>query len=61
MTKAITSVVAMQLVEQGKLKLEEPVPNIDPRSGRRRFWKASPPPARRSSVQRSGRSCCVTC
>src|SRR5262252_1866934 len=30
MTKAITSVAAMQLVEQGKLKLDEPVPNIDP-------------------------------
>ena len=30
MTKAIASVAAMQLVEQGKLKLEEPVPNIDP-------------------------------
>jgi CubicO group peptidase (beta-lactamase class C family) len=30
MTKAITSVAAMQLVEQGKLKLEEPVPSIDP-------------------------------
>jgi methyl acetate hydrolase len=30
MTKAITSVAAMQLVEQGKLKLEAPVPDIDP-------------------------------
>src|SRR5580765_3560114 len=30
MTKAITSVAAMQLVEQGKLKLEGPVPSIDP-------------------------------
>src|SRR5205823_5861594 len=30
MTKAITSVAAMQLVEQGKLKLEDPVPTIDP-------------------------------
>ena len=30
MTKAITSVAAMQLVEQGKLTLEDPVPNIDP-------------------------------
>jgi methyl acetate hydrolase len=30
MTKAIASVAVMQLVEQGKLKLEEPVPNIDP-------------------------------
>jgi methyl acetate hydrolase len=29
MTKAVTCVAAMQLVEQGKLKLEEPVPNID--------------------------------
>jgi CubicO group peptidase (beta-lactamase class C family) len=33
MTKAITSVAAMQLVEQGKLKLEEPVPAIDPALG----------------------------
>jgi methyl acetate hydrolase len=30
MTKAVTSVAAMQLVEQGKLKLEDPVPAIDP-------------------------------
>jgi CubicO group peptidase (beta-lactamase class C family) len=30
MTKAITSVAAMQLVEQGKLGLDEPVPAIDP-------------------------------
>jgi methyl acetate hydrolase len=30
MTKAITSVAAMQLVEQGKLNLEDPVPSIDP-------------------------------
>lgn len=33
MTKAITSVAAMQLVEQGKLELEEPVPDIDPGLG----------------------------
>ncbi|MBV8889069.1 MAG: beta-lactamase family protein [Alphaproteobacteria bacterium] len=30
MTKAITSVAAMQLVEQGKLALDAPVPAIDP-------------------------------
>jgi methyl acetate hydrolase len=29
MTKAITATAAMQLVEQGKLKLDDPVPNID--------------------------------
>ena len=33
MTKAITSVAAMQLVEQGKLALNDPVPNIDPALG----------------------------
>src|ERR1051325_2645929 len=30
MTKAITSVAAMQLVEQGRLSLDGPVPDIDP-------------------------------
>jgi len=30
MTKAITSVAAMQLVEQGKLVLDDPVPDINP-------------------------------
>src|SRR5438132_10965091 len=30
MTKAITSVAALQLVEQGKLALDAPVPDIDP-------------------------------
>lgn len=30
MTKAVTCVAAMQLVEQGKLQLEAPVPDIDP-------------------------------
>ncbi|HEY0203715.1 MAG TPA: serine hydrolase domain-containing protein, partial [Acetobacteraceae bacterium] len=30
MTKAVTSVAALQLVEQGKLKLDDPVPPIDP-------------------------------
>jgi CubicO group peptidase (beta-lactamase class C family) len=33
MTKALTSVAAMQLVEQGKLALESPVPDIDPTLG----------------------------
>src|SRR5271163_4998328 len=30
MTKAITCVAVMQLVERGKLSLDEPVPAIDP-------------------------------
>jgi CubicO group peptidase (beta-lactamase class C family) len=33
MTKAITSVAAMQLVEEGRLALEAPVPDIDPTLG----------------------------
>jgi methyl acetate hydrolase len=33
MIKLITSVAAMQLVEQGKLKLNEPVPDLDPAVG----------------------------
>ncbi len=33
MTKTITSVAAMQLVEEGKLALEGPVPDIDPAIG----------------------------
>jgi len=33
MTKAITSVAAMQLVERGKLTLDGPVPAIDPALG----------------------------
>ena len=33
MTKAVTSVAAMQLVEQGKLTLNDPVPNLDPALG----------------------------
>src|SRR5206468_8395633 len=33
MTKATATVAAMQLVEQGKLSLEDPVPNIDPTLG----------------------------
>jgi CubicO group peptidase (beta-lactamase class C family) len=33
MTKAVTCVAAMQLVEQGKLKIDEPVPDVDPALG----------------------------
>ena len=62
MTKAITSVAAMQLVEQGKLKLEEPGAQHRPRAGLAPgARRASTPPARRSSVPPSGRSRCATC
>src|SRR5436190_6727254 len=40
MTKAITSVAAMQLVEQGKLGLDEPLPAIDPALNRPQVLEA---------------------
>jgi CubicO group peptidase (beta-lactamase class C family) len=33
MTKAVTCVAAMQMVEQGRLKVDEPVPDLDPTIG----------------------------
>ena len=61
MTKAITSTAAMQLVEQGKLKLDGPCPDVDPASASRRCWRASTRAARRGSGRRSGRSRSSTC
>ena len=61
MTKAITSVAAMQLVEQGKLQLDEPVPNIDPALGSPQVLEGLTPPAHPGCVPPSGRSRCATC
>ena len=41
MTKLLTSVAALQLVERGKLKLDEPAAGIDPTLGRFRFSMVS--------------------
>ena len=61
MTKAITSVAAMQLVEQGKLQLDEPVPNIDPALGSPQVLEGFDAPAHPGCVPPSGRSRCATC
>jgi len=45
MTKAVTSAAAMQLVEQGKLSLDEPIASCCRISLRRRCWKALTPMA----------------
>ena len=60
MTKAVTSVAAMQLVQQGKLKLDEsamcslnwPLP---------RSWRASTPRARHDCARPNARSRCAIC
>ena len=62
MTKAITSIAAMQLVEQGKLAARRAGRRgICPNWQRRRCWRASTPPARPACARRSGRSRCATC
>ena len=53
MTKLVTSIAAMQLVEQGKLTLNDPV--------RRKCWTGSMPMVRRSFARPRGRSRCATC
>ena len=61
MTKAVTTTAAMQLVEQGKLQLDQPAGDMLPSRDRRRCWKGSTPRVRRSSARPSGRSPCGSC
>ena len=56
MVKLLTSVAALQLVERGKLKLDEPAGNIDPRLPRNKSSPASTPRARRSCAPQTSRS-----
>ena len=60
MTKAITSAAGMQLVEQGKLSLDEPIGKCCPISPRRRCSKASTPTASRNCGRPKIRSRCAT-
>ena len=59
MTKAITSVAALQLVEQGKLSLDDPVPEIDPALNEQQVLEgydpAGQPRLRPARAQRRGR------
>jgi len=61
MTKAITSVAAMQLVEEGRLALEAPVPDIDPTLGAPRVLEGFDAAGAPRLRPRSGRSRSVTC
>src|SRR5438067_929552 len=61
MTKAVTSVAAMQLVEQGKLQLDQPIGIYFLSCRRRRYWRGSTIPAPRSYGPPNGRSRCGYC
>ena len=61
MTKAVTSVAAMQLVEKGKLDLEHPIGDVLPDWRRRRYWRVSMMMVRHACGQQSGRSPCAIC
>ena len=61
MVKLLTSVAAMQLVERGRLKLEEPADNIDPVLAAPRFSPASMLKACRNSVRRKNTLRCAIC
>ena len=61
MVKPITSVAALQLVEQGKLALDAPVPDIDPDIGSPQVLDGFDAKGFRSCVRQSERSACATC
>jgi len=60
MTKAITATAAMQLVETGKLDLDEPVGRLLPGWLHRRCWRASARIAPQSFATQAARSRCAT-
>ena len=61
MVKLLTSVAALQLVERGKLKLDEPAAISIRRSSRPWFSTASMPRAPRNCAPRESPSRCATC
>jgi methyl acetate hydrolase len=56
MTKAITAVACMQLVEQGKLRLDQPMGKLLPQLEKPNVLEVSTPAARRSFVRPDVRS-----
>ena len=61
MTKAVTSTAAMQLVEQGKLRLDEPIADVLPELASPQVLEGFDARARRGCAPPSGRSRCGTC
>ena len=61
MTKAVTTVAALQLVEQQKVDLDEPVARKLPQFHKIRFWRDSTPMASRPCGPHPHRPLCATC
>ena len=61
MTKAVTSVAAMQLVEQGRLQLDQPIGNVLPELSAPQVLEGLMMPERRVCGRPSGRSRCGIC
>ncbi len=61
MTKALTATAAMQLVEQGKLQLDEPMGKLLPELAAPQVLEGFNDKANRSCVRPSGRSRCACC
>ena len=61
MTKLLTSVAAMQLVERGKLKLDEPAARIDPTLDAPQVLDGFDAKATRNCGRRESRSRCAIC
>ena len=61
MTKAVTSVAAMQLVEQGRLQLDQPIGNVLPELSAPQVLEGLMMPERRVCGRPSGRSRCDIC
>ena len=61
MTKPVTAAATMILVEECKLRLDEPVDRLLPELADRRVLQAARRAARRHRAGRTGRSPCATC
>ena len=61
MTKAVTCTAAMQMVEQGKLSLDEPIGDVLPELDRHGSSPASTRPASRSTARPARPSRCAIC
>ena len=61
MTKAVTAMACMQLVEQGKLQLDQPMGKLLPQLESPKCWRDSTPTGPRNFALRKARSRCATC
>ena len=61
MTKLLTSIAALQLVERGRIKLDEPAARLDPELASPQVLDGFDARGRRNCVPRASRSRCAIC